>query len=178
MMKRITLDMDDVLADTEGKLIDFALREFTPHRSRHDYRQQPMHQLLHAQQLKNVDVYIHQPGFFVDIPVMEGAQDVVAQLTKYYEIFVATAAMEFPNSFREKYDWLQKYFPFIPWTNYVFCGHKSIISTDYLIDDRVNNLLACKGKPILFSAPHNLKETDFQRVSNWTEIADLFLPVL
>lgn len=176
MMKRITLDMDDVLADTEGKLIDFALREFTTTHSRQDFLQKPMHELLHAKQMKKVDASIHLPGFFTDIPVMQGAQDVVAHLTKYYEIFIATAAMEFPNSFREKYDWLQKHFPFIPWTNYVFCGHKNIISTDYLIDDRVNNLLACKGKSILYSAPHNLKESNFQRVSNWAEIADLFLP--
>lgn len=178
MMKRITLDMDDVLADTEGKLIDFALQEFKTTHSHHEFRQKPMHELLHAKQLKKVDAYIHQPGFFADIPVMEDAQDVVTRLTHYYEIFVATAAMEFPNSFREKYDWLQKHFPCIPWTNYVFCGHKSIIASDYLIDDRVNNLLAFQGKPILYSAPHNLKENNFQRVSNWAEIADLFLPVL
>ena len=161
MMKRITLDMDDVLADTEGKLIDFALQEFKTTHSRHEFRQKPMHELLHAKQLKKVDAYINQPGFFADIPVMEDAQDVVT-----------------PNSFREKYDWLQKHFPCIPWTNYVFCGHKSIISSDYLIDNRVNNLLAFQGKPILYSAPHNLKENNFQRVSNWAEIADLFLPVL
>jgi 5'-nucleotidase len=176
MMKRITLDMDDVLADTHGKLIDIALNEFATHYSRHDFQKQALQDLLHAKQMKKLYSIIQQPGFFADIPAIEGAVEVVKRLSQYYEIFIATAAMEFPNSFREKYDWLGKHLPFIPWTHIVFCGDKSIISSDYLIDDHVKNLFAFQGKPILYSAPHNLKETNFQRVSSWAEIADLFLP--
>jgi len=176
MMKRITLDMDDVLADTHGKLIDIALNEFTTNHTLHDFQNHALHELLHAKQMKKLYAFIQQPGFFADIPAIEGAVEVVTHLSQYYEIYIATAAMEFPNSFREKYDWLATHLPFIPWTNIVFCGDKSIISSDYLIDDHVKNLVAFKGKPILYSAPHNLKETSFQRVSSWAEIADLFLP--
>lgn len=176
MMKRITLDMDDVLANTHGKLIDIALNEFTMNHSRPDFQKQALHSLLHAKQMKKLYGMIQEPGFFADIPPIEGAVEVVTRLSDYYEIFIATAAMEFPNSFREKYDWLGTHFPFIPWTHIVFCGDKSIIASDYLIDDHVKNLVTFKGKPILYSAPHNLKETTFQRVSSWAEIADLFLP--
>jgi 5'-nucleotidase len=176
MMKRITLDMDDVLADTHGKLIDIALNEFATIHSPQDFQQQALHSLLHAKQMKKLYTIIKQPGFFVDIPAIEGAVEGVRRLSQYYEIFIATAAMEFPNSFGEKYDWLAAHFPFIPWTHIVFCGDKSILHSDYLIDDQVKNLVAFKGKSILYSAPHNLKETNFQRVSNWTEIGDLFLP--
>ena len=175
MMKRITLDMDDVLADTHGKLIDIALNEFTTNHSRHDFQNHALHNLLHAKQMKKLYALIQQPGFFANIPPIEGAVEVVTRLSHYYEIYIATAAMEFPNSFREKYDWLAQHLPFIPWTHIVFCGDKSIIASDYLIDDHVKNLIAFKGKPILYSAPHNLKETNFQRVSSWAEIADLFL---
>lgn len=177
-MVRITLDMDDVLADTNGKLIDIVLNEFSTFHIREDFYTQSFKELLHPKQLKKLFSRLHEPGFFKDIPVMPDATDVVFELSRYYEIFVATASMEFPNSFREKFDWLQAYFPFIPWTNIVFCGNKSIISSDFLIDDHVKNLTSFKGKGILFSAPHNLKETNYRRVNNWKEIADLFLPIL
>jgi 5'(3')-deoxyribonucleotidase len=176
MMVRITLDMDDVMADTNGKLIDIVLNEFNTNHSREDFRKKSFKELLHPKQQKKLHTYIQQPGFFKNIPVMQGAVETVTELANYYEIYIATAAMEFPNSFREKYDWLQKHFPFIPWNNVVFCGDKSVIASDYLIDDHIKNLVSFRGKGILFSAPQNLKETSYQRVNNWAEIGDLFLP--
>ncbi|GHB81952.1 5' nucleotidase, NT5C type [Persicitalea jodogahamensis] len=175
-MLRITLDMDDVLADTHGKLIDYVLNEFDTHYLYEDFRKTPIKELLHPKQFKKMYTYIHQSGFFKDIPVMEGAQETVQELSQYYEIFVATAALEFPNSFREKYDWLQSNFPDIAWKNIVFCGDKSIISSDFLIDDHVKNMLSFTGKGILYSAPHNMEETAYPRVANWREIREMFLP--
>lgn len=177
-MVRITLDMDDVMADTNGKLINIVLNEFGTYHSWEDFQTKTFRELLHPKQLKRLYSILQQPGFFRDIPVSENAIEVVMQLSKYYELYVATAAMEFPNSFREKYDWLQMYFPFIPWTNLVFCGNKSIISSDFLIDDHVRNLISFKGNGILYTAPHNLKEKNFKRVNNWKEIAELFLPTI
>ncbi len=175
-MLRITLDMDDVMADTNGKLIDYALNEFGPGHLYEDYRRAAFKDILHPKQMKKMYSYIHQTGFFKDIPVMEGAQEVVEELAQYYEIYVATAAMEFPNSFREKYDWLQINFPNIPWSNVVFCGDKSVIASDFLIDDHLKNMLSFTGKGILYSAPHNLHETAYPRVANWREIREMFLP--
>jgi len=85
--------------------------------------------------------------------------------------------MKFPTSFNDKFAWLRKHFPFIPWTNVVFCGYKSIIQSDYLIDDQVRNLAAFKGKGVLYTAPHNLKTKTFKRVSNWNDVSELFLPI-
>lgn len=175
-MLRITLDMDDVLADTYGKLIDYALNEFDTTHLPGDFRQQPLRELLHPKQMTKLSEYLNQPGFFRDIPVMDGAVHTVKELSQYYEIFVATAAMEFPNSFREKFDWLAAHFPFISWQNIVFCGDKSIIASDYLIDDHIKNMVSFTGKGILFSAPHNLKENAYPRVASWREVGEMFLP--
>ena len=48
--------------------------------------------------------------------------------------------MVVPNSLGPKYRWLQRHFSFIPPTHYVFCGTKSILRADYLIDDQPRNL--------------------------------------
>ena len=121
-----------------------------------------------------IRAYLFQKGFFKDLPLMEDCQEVIHWLHQHYEIFFVTAAMEFKNSMEDKYDWLQQHFPFISWRQYVFCGRKDMIATDYLIDDHVSNLQTFKGKGLLFHAPHNLADTEFTRVKNWREVRAFF----
>ena len=118
--------------------------------------------------------FLDAEDFFADLPVFPGAQEVLRELSGRFEVYIATQAMSVPNSFGAKYRWLQKHFPFLPRTNYVFCGEKSILRADYLIDDLPRNLLRFQGTGILFSAPHNLAAAGFVRVQNWQEVADYF----
>jgi len=57
---------------------------------------------------------------------MPDSPEVVDALMQQYEVFITTAAMDVPCSFEAKFRWLQRYFPFIPSSNIVFCGDKSI----------------------------------------------------
>jgi 5'(3')-deoxyribonucleotidase len=70
---------------------------------------------------------------------------------------------------------MKAHFPFIPWTHIVFCGDKSIIRADYLIDDRSRHFKHFMGQGILFTSPHNVHETWTPRVNNWQEVAALLL---
>jgi 5'(3')-deoxyribonucleotidase len=106
---------------------------------------------------------------------MNGSVDVVRDLLTRYEVFITTAAMDVPCSFSAKFDWLQQYFPFIPTSNIVFCGDKSIIAADYLIDDNVRHLGNFRGEGIIYTAPHNVNEQRFRRVDNWDDVRALFL---
>ena len=83
--------------------------------------------------------YLTEPTFFRDLAVMKDSQEVIKELSEYYEIFITTAAMEFPTSFTAKYEWLKEHFSFLNDMNFVFCGDKSIINADYLIDDNVRH---------------------------------------
>jgi 5'(3')-deoxyribonucleotidase/uncharacterized protein with PQ loop repeat len=112
--------------------------------------------------------------FFEHLDVMPDCQDVVRELAARHEVFIATAAMDVPCSFDAKYRWLQRHFPFIPPSHIVFCGDKSVIDADYLIDDRARHFPRFKGRPLLFSAPHNRDETGYPRVSSWSDVRDVF----
>jgi 5'(3')-deoxyribonucleotidase len=108
---------------------------------------------------------------------MKESQSVLSDLNKRYEIFIVSAAVEFPQSLFEKYEWLTEYFPFITWQQIVFCGSKTIVEADIMIDDHFKNLDPFKGQTILFSQPHNLLQTSskHKRVESWNEIADILL---
>jgi 5'(3')-deoxyribonucleotidase len=176
-MRRICVDMDEVMADTLSEhlrrynaafdeaitpeiLQGKGLWDYAP-----EYRRQQLRDFLDAE------------DFFEDLPLMPGAQKVLETLSARFEIYIATQAMTVPNSLGPKYRWLQRHFPFIPPTNYVFCGNKSILLADYLIDDLPRNLQRFRGVGVLFSAPHNLTAEGFIRVHDWNETAAYFASV-
>jgi len=105
---------------------------------------------------------------------MPGSQVVLDELSKRFEIFIATQAMTVPNSLGPKYRWLQRHFAFIPPTHYVFCGNKSILRADYLIDDLPRNLERFTGQGLLYTAPHNLTASGYMRVNDWQEVLAYF----
>ena len=113
------------------------------------------------------------PGFFLTVPVMPGAIEAVKALMADYEVYIVSAAMEFPQSLPEKLQWLKTHFSFISWKNIIFCGDKSIINTDYMIDDHIRNLDNFKGKCIMFHAFHNINYHHHIRVNNWDEVLNL-----
>jgi 5'(3')-deoxyribonucleotidase len=170
--QRIAVDMDEVIADFTGKYL-------AQYNELYDDMLTP--QDLHDKKLREVakcgeEVYrlLEHPDFFADLGVKEHSQEVLRELQERYDIYIATAAMEVPNSFNAKYRWLKEHFPFIPDMNIVFCGDKSIIRADYLIDDNSRHFKHFVGTGILFTAPHNVFETGYTRVNDWLEVRELF----
>lgn len=171
MKPRIALDMDEVIADVAPKFLDLYEQAYGIRLQREDYWGRKIYHINGAVELRD---RLFEKGFFRDLPVMPHSQEVVQELQSHYEIFIVTAAMEFRNSFEDKYDWLREHFPFLPWRNVVFCGDKSIIRADYLIDDHPHNLATFSGKALLYTASHNLDEKRFTRLNNWLEVRDFF----
>ncbi|MEI9865673.1 MAG: hypothetical protein WDN00_14205 [Limisphaerales bacterium] len=94
-----------------------------------------------------------------------------------YELFIVSAATEFPQSLGEKVEWLEEHFPFITWQQIVLCGSKKVITGDIMIDDHFKNLDFFKGRTLLFTQPHNQNQNDkgHERVNSWGEVARLLL---
>ena len=176
IMKQIAIDMDEVIARPNDRFIEWYARDTGVKISEEILFQEgkKFYQYFGEEKGGPIREYLFHKGFFKDLPLMADCQEVIRWLDQHYEIFFVTAAMEFRNSMEDKYDWLQQYFPFISWRQYVFCGRKDMISTDYLIDDHVSNLISFRGKGILFHAPHNLEDTKFTRVRNWREVRSFF----
>ncbi|WP_020213707.1 5' nucleotidase, NT5C type [Flavobacterium rivuli] len=166
--KTIAIDMDGVIADVEKHYIDWYERDYGVRIDRKTMEGLMEHEAMPEKGA--IMKFLTTPGFFRTVPVMEGAVEAVKDLMHDYEVYIVSAAMEFPLSLYEKHQWLAEHFPFISWKNIIFCGDKSVIDTDFLIDDHLKNLDFCKGKALMFTAFHNVKHNTHQRVNNWKEI--------
>ncbi|UUZ79630.1 hypothetical protein LJK88_31595 [Paenibacillus sp. P26] len=173
-MQRIAIDMDEVVADFNTKHLRVFNRDYHENLTVNDLMGTRLRELRpHLQ--KEIIAYLQDPTFFRDLDVMKDSQQVIRELSERYEVFITTAAMEFPASFGAKYEWLKEHFGFLNDMNFVFCGDKSIIHADYLIDDNARHFKRFAGQGILFTAPHNMNETGYVRVNNWPEVRDYFL---
>jgi 5'(3')-deoxyribonucleotidase len=162
--------MDGVIADTVSNFLAWYERDYGV---KYDKSVFIGKSELEALPDKAVRKYVLTPGFFRSVPVMPGAREALLQLSKDFEIYIVSAAMEFPQSLSEKQEWLGEHFEFISWRNIVFCGDKSIIGTDFMIDDHLKNLDSFRGKPILFTAEHNIHANSHERVNDWKQAVTL-----
>jgi len=176
-VRRICVDMDEVMADTLSEHLRRYNQEFDESLTTEDLTGKGLWEVTPTDRQQQLRAFLDAEDFFEDLPLMPGAQKVLKALTARFEIFIATQAMTVPNSLGPKYRWLQRHFPFIPPTNYVFCGNKSILRADYLIDDLPRNLQRFEGHGLLYTAPHNKNVTGFTRVDNWQQVADFFAGV-
>lgn len=174
-MIRIAIDMDEVIADTVTSLLAWYAGTYGLHWTREMLREKGFRGLAPDEAYETMRAMLHQGDFFETIPVMPGSQETVAAMMERYEIFVASAAMEYPGSCRAKHRWLRRHFPFLPEERIVFCGDKSILHADYLIDDHARHFRRFRGQGILFAAPHNSEVTGYPRVENWEEVGAMFL---
>lgn len=174
MRETIAIDMDEVLADTLKKVIlkfneasgeTVTLEDLNGRRLRQTY---PQH-------VETLNKLLLNRTFFRDLEVFPDAVRVVKRLTEHYDVYIATAAMDVPTSFDAKYEWLLEHFPFLDSQHFIFCGNKSVVCTDYLIDDNPRQLRAFKGHGIIFNAVHNIHEEGFDRVHSWKEVEAYFL---
>lgn len=173
-MKRLIVDMDDVIADATGQFINFYEKEFGVRieRSVLDGKDEgegfpDNHSVLAT--------FPYRPNFFRTMVPNEKSQHVLEQLSKKYDVFIVSAAVQFPNSLNEKLDWLGEHFPFLHWKQIVFCGSKAVVHGDYMIDDLPHNLKTFNGQPFIYTAPHNKHINGFDRLNDWSEIAQQFL---
>jgi 5'(3')-deoxyribonucleotidase len=166
--------MDEVMADTLAEHIRRYNQTFDEDVTPEDLAGKGLWEITPADRQQQLRAFLDAEDFFEDLALMPGAQTVLEQLSPRFEIYIATQAMAVPNSLGSKYRWLQRHFPFISPRQYIFCGDKSILRADYLIDDLPKNLLRFEGQGLLYTAPHNLTDTGFLRVDNWQQVADYF----
>ncbi|MEX0883233.1 MAG: 5'(3')-deoxyribonucleotidase, partial [Cyclobacteriaceae bacterium] len=113
-MKTIAVDMDGVLADIYHQFISKHFNECGE-----TLNLEQLEGLSEADAFPYLLKHVHSPGFFKTAPLIPGSMEVLNELNQYYEIYIVSAATEFPMSLGEKQEWLNEHFPFIHWKQMV-----------------------------------------------------------
>jgi 5'-nucleotidase len=173
--KRLLIDMDHVMADITSQYVKWYKMATGIEVDRAELSGKPEDEAFPQPRL--IREFLYAPGFFRTASVIPGSQEVIKELNEEFELFIVSAAMEFPQSLSEKYEWLQEHFPFIQWQQIIFCGSKRPISGDYMIDDHLKNLKYFNGEKLLFTATHNMnfQNPEYTRVNNWEEVRNFLL---
>lgn len=186
----IAVDMDEVIADALAEHLLRYNRDFNTAHTVADLHGRYLWDLIPPEHHSVLASYMASDDFFSVLTVMPDAQRVLERLQSRYDLFIATAAMEVPTSFAAKFSWLAEHFPFIPPSHIVFCGDKSILRADFLIDDNPRQLQRFEARAhqqpenaaadfspqgILFASPANVNVFGYRRVANWRDVEALFL---
>ena len=174
-MLTLSIDMDEVITDTAKKLKDWYSNEYGIVFKEEDLHGIDLKKVVKPEHFSKFHEYLNAPGFFGDLEIMPDAENVLKRLNEEYDLYIVSAALEFPNSLKDKYDWIAKNLPFITWRQICLCGNKSIVQTDIMIDDRTRNFSHFQGRKILYTQHHNIFEENYERVSNWKEIESKLL---
>ncbi len=166
--------MDEVMADTVTEHLRRYNQDFGTSITKADLHGKWLWQAIPPEHHDQLVAYLREPEFFANLPLMPDAQRVLEKMSCDHEVFIASAAMEIPTSFTAKFHWLGEHFSFIQPSRIVFCGDKSILRADFLIDDNPRQLRAFRGEGLLFSAPHNRHETTWRRMNNWLDVERFF----
>ncbi len=171
-MKRIAIDMDNVIADITTAFLDSQELE-TGIRPSFD----AINGKIESDAFPNVMKWVNTEGYFRNLLVMPDSQRVIKKLMVQYEVFIVSAATQFPKSLYDKMMWMEEHFPFIGWQHICLCGFKTIVKADILIDDHFKNLDYFEGETFLFTATHNVLADNgrHRRVNSWLEIEEILL---
>ena len=175
----ILVDMDGVVAAIHDYWLDEINKELGTSFMENDIWCFETHRALKTPE-KLTYKFLDEPGFFFRAKVVEDSQDVLCDMWRHYNMYICSAASYSNYAVKEKWLWLQKYFPFITKERVIFTKDKSMIRGDYLIDDALHNIETFPGHGIIFDKPWNrndeyLDASRTTRVKNWNEIKQLFL---
>ncbi len=117
-MKRVFIDMDNVLVDFQSGL-DQVSEE------------------IKAEYAGRLDEI---PGLFAKMKPMPGAIEAVHELQKRYDLFIlSTAPWKNPSAWSDKVEWVTKYLDDVFHKKMIITHRKDLCQGDYLIDDRGKN---------------------------------------
>ena len=117
-MKRVFIDMDNVLVDFQSGLDQVSEEVKAEYAGRLD----------------------EIPGLFAKMKPMEGAIEAVHELQKQYDLFIlSTAPWNNPSAWSDKVEWVTKYLDDVFHKRLIISHRKDLCQGDYLIDDRGKN---------------------------------------
>ena len=170
----LAVDMDEVLADSIGLVLEQYNKAYHTTWSKFDLFGKTVYDCFPPSHIPFIKQQQNSEAFYQEVSIIDGAQEGIAMLSKKYDIYIVSAALEFPNSLASRCVFIEKNFPEITLKKLIFCAKKSLIKADFLLDDMPENLIEFGSKGFLFTAYHNAKINYLNRLNSWEEVVEKF----
>lgn len=181
--KTIMLDMDDVITISGlSNLIELFLGEKLQETDMY-YKQD-----LLGDKKEDFFKFFVTKNLYDYVDIVDHCKEVLEKVCKYYDVYITTDYIwrDVPDyagdNMRNKFNFLNKNFPFLDRRKYIFTSSKNVVKCDIRIDDKIENLLGDDSDKYLFTANHNKKiskdELDrlgITRVNNWLELSEILI---
>lgn len=171
---RILIDMDDVLEELTEPWCNALNESFGTSVKPTDITEWDMKKFFPTLSSDQIYSPLHKESFWETV---RARYDAIIYLPKLmsdgHELYVVTSSNK--DTIKYKYEHIiQKYFPYIKWSNMIICKNKQMVMGDYLVDDGIHNLVGGTYKGILFTAHHNKSinagEHSVHRCNCWRDV--------
>lgn len=170
----LAVDMDEVLADSITLVLEQYNKAYSTHLSKQDLFGKTIYDCLPSSHISFIKEQQNRVNFYREVAVIQGAQEGIAILSEKYDIYVVSAALEFPHSLASRCAFIEQNFPELTWRKLIFCANKPLIKADILLDDMTENLVGFGANGFLFTAYHNATLNYPNRLNSWEEVVDRF----
>lgn len=174
MSKTILIDIDDTIENLCETWVSWLNKQYGTSVKYDEITEWDMSKFFPNLTKEQVFEPLHNPKLWDYVQPKHGAVEYVKKLIdEGYNVYLCTST-DYRNV-RPKYEGvIQKYFPYIKWSQVIIASHKQMIKADFLIDDGVHNLENGDYIKILMTAPHN-KDYDAEgngmyRADNWKNV--------
>lgn len=165
---KIGIDFDNILNNLNECWLQRYNNDYNDNLTIEDIKSWDVHK--YTKNGEEIYTYLTE-DLFASLSPLPHSIEVTEKLQRKHELFVVTAT--FPENMKVKMEWLEKYFPHIPYDNVFICQRKDLVNVDLLIDDAPFNILDFPGKTIVMDYAWNRNVKKGVRVKNWLEIYDL-----
>ena len=164
---KIAIDIDGVLADQVGAVLEIIERDFGLKYRKSDVNR--AHWTISGREIwSEIARLLADPEYTLNIPLIDGSQEGINRLEDHNMCVVKARR---PNAEEATKQWLNTYFPSLTEYYRASTGTKHCIPADILIDDLDLNIVEfVKSNPdrhgILFTHPWSLNDTDIKDYSD------------
>ena len=170
----IGVDVDDVTANLVDAWLHVYNFEYNDCVEQKDIKSWAINNYVKCGQ--NIYKYLKEPDLYNIVkPIDDAIIGIEALNAMNFRIVFITAST--PEQAGRKYKWLCDYGLIENRKDYIESLDKSLVKTDYLIDDNPENVVSALGQGIIFTKEWNKSLIGYPRVNNWTEIIKYFVNV-
>lgn len=167
-MKIIGIDVDGVTAQLDKVWLDRYNKDYDDDMKPEEWTDWDVHKIVKPECGEKIYSYIEDPTIYDDVIPYPGVLEQINLLKWYFRvIFITTSTL---GAAGRKYIWLKDWKFLDKQDDYFEAKDKSLIYSDYLVDDSIKNIAAptyWNRINILMTRPWNKKYDYEPRMENW-----------